>query len=169
MKDERRLHPRIPVNPEFVPVVQGDGCFVQDLSPGGVFVRTADQHPVGSVLRLRFSVLVDDVSVFDVKARVARHSPADPKGLGVEFVDMDSKTKDELERVLALSGLRHQWEEGAEVSRQEWDAAQRALRPASAASQVEFAAAPPLAAVAGGGLAGADDAVSRVFHDESGD
>lgn len=142
MKDERRIHPRIPVNPEFVPVVQSDGFFVQDLSTNGLFLRTADDLPVDSVLRLRFSVLVDDVFVFDLKARVARQSSSHPKGLGVEFVDVEPSTKARLEQVLRLSGLRHRWEEGAEVSRQDWDEAQKALRPGekAAASAVEFAA-----------------------------
>lgn len=168
MKDERRIHPRIPVNPEFVPVVQGDGFYVQDLSSSGLFLRTADKHRVGSILRLRFSVLVDDVFVFDVKARVARTTQSHPAGMGVEFVDLEPETKQRLEKVLRLSGLRHSWEEGAEVTRQDWDAAQKALRPSSA-SAVEFGGAVPAQKraelVKPGALSDADeDEVTRIFH-----
>lgn len=144
MIDERRIQPRIPVNPEFVPVIQSEGFFVQDLSTTGLFLRTKAVYPVDSVLRLRFSVLVDDVFVFDLQARVARIHEGHPAGLGMELIDVDAKTKAEIEQVLRLSKLRHRWEEGAEVTRQAWDEAQRALRAErGSASAVEFAPGRP--------------------------
>lgn len=165
MEKERRIYPRIPVNPEFVPVVQGDGFFVQDLSPSGVFVRSEEEHPVGSLLRLRFSVMVDDVCVFDVKGRVTRsNSQSHPSGFGVEFVELEPETKREIERVLHLCKLRHSWEEGQDVTRQDWDEAQRALRPA-AASAVEFA----LGAAPSPPKRPQEDEVTRVFYYEGKD
>lgn len=178
MIDERRIQPRIPVNPEFVPVVQAEGFYVQDLSTTGLFLRTKVEHPVGSVLRLRFSVLVDDVFVFDLQARVARLSSTDPVGMGVEFIDLPAQTKAQIEKVLQLSKLRHRWEEGAEVTRQAWDEAQKALRAerGSMASAVEFAPAgvaateaakPELAkaqAQQSAESSAGDDEVTRVFE-----
>lgn len=169
MKQERRQQPRIPVNPEFAPVVGEEGIFAQDLSEQGVFLRTLEVHPVGTQLRVRFSVLADDVFVFDLKAEVRRCCESHPRGLGLRFIDLSPAHRTELKRVLALSDLRHRWEEGAEVSRGEWDKVQKALRQLDSkaeASSVEFGALKPPSREP---KAVDEDEVTRVFYYEGKD
>ncbi len=97
-EDERRRGDRVPINDEFARL---DGStWVSDLSLGGVFVHTAELLPVGSMIDLRFSILLDDPLVIEAYGRVVRHSHK-PRGMGVQFAALSGETSARIEQVLA--------------------------------------------------------------------
>lgn len=80
--DDRRRAGRFRVNAEFS--AAGAFRYVSDLSESGVFVHGPTAPAVGSAVRLRFTLLLDDPVVIEAEGRVARHQ-AEPPGIGVEF------------------------------------------------------------------------------------
>lgn len=95
--DERRGGDRIPINDEFS---RDTSTWVSDLSRGGVFVHSAELLPVGSLIELRFTVVIDDLAVIEAVAKVVRHSRR-PQGMGVEFVSLSDETAANIEAVLS--------------------------------------------------------------------
>jgi Tfp pilus assembly protein PilZ len=96
--DERRRGERIPINQEFG---RGPGeTWVSDLSLGGVFVHTDALLPVGSLIELRFTILLDDPVVIEAFGKVVRHSHK-PHGMGVQFAAMQPEMSERIEEVLA--------------------------------------------------------------------
>jgi hypothetical protein len=81
---ERRRDERVPINNEFARLADDSTTWVSDLSEGGVFVHSRDQLPIGSLIELRFTVLLDDPVVIEATGTVARHS-LHPRGMGVAF------------------------------------------------------------------------------------
>lgn len=96
---ERRRAERVPVNHELGEGLGEGGTWVSDLSSTGVFVHTDEPIPVGSIIDLRFTVLLDDPVVIEVQARVVRHGQ-DPRGLGVEFIEPSDDNRARIEAVL---------------------------------------------------------------------
>jgi Tfp pilus assembly protein PilZ len=96
--DERRRGERIPINQEFS---RGPGeTWVSDLSLGGVFVHTDTLLPVGSLIELHFTILLDDPVVIEAFGTVVRHSHK-PRGMGVQFAAMHPEMSERIEEVLA--------------------------------------------------------------------
>jgi Tfp pilus assembly protein PilZ len=95
--DERRRSERVPINEEF----SNDGStWVSDLSIGGVFVHTNELLPIGMVVELRFTVLLDDPVVIEAVGKVARHSRR-PIGIGVQFSTLVPEMRERVEQVLS--------------------------------------------------------------------
>jgi Tfp pilus assembly protein PilZ len=95
--DERRRAERVPINEEF----SGDeSTWVSDLSIGGVFVHTNELLPIGMVVELRFTVLLDDPLVIEAVGKVVRHSRR-PSGIGVQFSTLEPQMRERVEQVLA--------------------------------------------------------------------
>ncbi|MFO7566733.1 MAG: PilZ domain-containing protein [Enhygromyxa sp.] len=97
--DERRRGERIPINDEFGSGAPGT-TWVSDLSLGGVFVHTEELLPVGSMIELRFTVLIDDPVVIEAFGKVVRHSHK-PRGMGVQFAAMRPEMTLRIEDVLS--------------------------------------------------------------------
>lgn len=95
--DERRHCERVPINEEFS---GDDSTWVSDLSVGGVFVHTRELVPIGIVVELRFTVLLDDPVVIEATGKVVRHS-RHPPGIGVQFNTLSEQMRDRIEQVLA--------------------------------------------------------------------
>jgi hypothetical protein len=96
----RRRAERVPVNAAFSEL--GDVTYVSDLSQSGVFVHTSDLLPVGAEIELRFTVVLDDPVVLLGRGRVVRHQ-AEPRGMGIEFLQLEPETVLRLEDVVARS------------------------------------------------------------------
>jgi Tfp pilus assembly protein PilZ len=96
----RRRAERVPVNAAFSEL--GDVTYVSDLSEHGVFVHTDDLLAVGDEIELRFTVVLDDPVVFLGRGRVVRHQQ-DPKGMGIEFLELSPETMLRLGDVVARS------------------------------------------------------------------
>ena len=123
MITERRRHPRVEINSEFLDVDTGTTPHAQNLSLRGVFLRTDADLPLGAELQVRFSVVVDDFVVISARGRVV-HRSVSPRGVGVEFLELRPEMRAELNRVIRLKDVRDRWESGEHVSSEEWDFAQ---------------------------------------------
>ncbi len=90
---KNRRHVRIPLPIGVWVAWQGDGLErtvskVQDLSLGGVFIATAEPPPMGTVLKLLFSMPEGEVRITAVVRSVR---PGE--GMGVKFTDMTGKDR----------------------------------------------------------------------------
>jgi Tfp pilus assembly protein PilZ len=95
--DERRRSERVPINEEFS---NDESTWVSDLSIGGVFVHTSELLPIGMIVELRFTVLLDDPLVIEAVGKVMRHSRR-PSGIGVQFSTLAPHMRERVEQVLA--------------------------------------------------------------------
>lgn len=95
--DERRRAERVPINEEFS---SDESTWVSDLSIGGVFVHTQELLPIGMIVELRFTVLLDDPQVIEAIGKVVRHSRR-PSGIGVQFSTLTALMRERVEQVLA--------------------------------------------------------------------
>lgn len=98
--DERRRSERIPINEEFSSDGSTSSTWVSDLSIGGVFVHTNELLPIGMIVELRFTVLLDDPLVIEAVGKVVRHSRR-PIGIGVQFSTLAPQMRERVEQVLA--------------------------------------------------------------------
>ncbi len=85
--NDRRRAERVPVNAQFAGIA-GGSRYVSDLSEYGVFVHADETLPIGSVVDLQFTVLLDDPVLLRGRGRIVRRQHH-PPGMGVEFIDLD--------------------------------------------------------------------------------
>ncbi len=89
----RRRHPRtsVELELELASVDQLLTLYTRDVSAGGMFIVTDLELSLGARLRVEVHHPADG-STFSLEARVRRVAvPPEPRGLGVEFVDMDEQ------------------------------------------------------------------------------
>lgn len=109
MKDERlfggqRREPRITVNHEFRDVDSFIMEYVQNISKSGVFIKSEDPLPVGTVVNLRFTVIMDELETIEGVGKVVWVSPPggyETPGMGVVFTDLPSYSNRLIKRLLA--------------------------------------------------------------------
>jgi uncharacterized protein (TIGR02266 family) len=94
---------RLAVNLEFDSLAKFTS-YVSNISQTGCFMRTRDPWPVGTNLRLRFTVLLDDPEVLEADGEVVRVSER-PRGMGLKFVKLDAGARLLINRLLARSRL----------------------------------------------------------------
>lgn len=87
---ERRLHPRIPVSVRVRVQYTGQefAALSVNLSAGGVFMDTDHRLPVGTRVRLVFTVPIIAKYPIRAEGEVVRLGPAGRAGLAVRFVDI---------------------------------------------------------------------------------
>lgn len=99
MSDKRR-EPRVHINLEFSSLEEFLHEYAMNVSQSGVFIRTAEVLPVGTQVRLKFTVIVDDFETIEGWGEVVRSIEAEDSptpGMGVVF----TKLTPESEQVLA--------------------------------------------------------------------
>jgi hypothetical protein len=96
---DRRRDERVPINNEFARVADDAATWVSDLSEGGVFVHSREQLPIGSLIELRFTVLLDDPIMIEATGTVVRHS-LHPRGMGVAFAGVSPEMVGRIQEVL---------------------------------------------------------------------
>jgi len=76
--------------------------YSSDVSVGGMFIRTVDARPVGTTVYLQFR-LDDGSRLIEGLARVVHVNPPEhpAPGMGVEFVDLDWRSRQLVEDILA--------------------------------------------------------------------
>ena len=72
---EKRRDQRLQVNREFKSIEEFITEYVTNLSSVGAFIRTDDPLPVGTLVDLRFTVIVDDFESIDGIGEVVRVVP----------------------------------------------------------------------------------------------
>lgn len=107
---EKRHEPRVEVNREFTSFSEFVREYALNLSHSGVFIRTAEALPVGTQVKLRFTVIVDDFETIEGTGEVVRTvDPQDSEepGVGVVFTSLTSESRDVLARLFTRSGAGH--------------------------------------------------------------
>lgn len=133
---DRRRAERIPINTEFA--AMPSATYISDLSEYGVFVHTDEPAAMGTKLKLRFTVLLDDPVIIAAEGRVVRHQH-DPQGMGIEFTELDPETILRINDVVSRQRPR---DSGPPLAREgeaddELDAAQTLLRGEKASAGLD--------------------------------
>src|SRR5688572_13856309 len=85
--NDRRRGERVPVNAQLA-TVAASSRYVSDLSEYGVFVHGDESLPIGSIVDLQFTVVLDDPVLLRGRGRVVRKQRM-PLGMGIEFIDLE--------------------------------------------------------------------------------
>ena len=104
---EKRRDHRLRVNREFQSIEEFITEYVTNLSSAGAFIRTDDPLPVGTLVDLRFTVIVDDFESIDGVGEVVRVVPpgsGEPAGMAVVFTELTNSSKKLIEHLLIRSG-----------------------------------------------------------------
>ena len=97
--DSRRQEPRLTINKEFDSFDQFVREYVTNISRSGVFIKTAEPLGVGSIVNLRFTVVMDDIETIEGEGEVVRVE-SNPSGMGVVFRKLDSYSQGLVEKLL---------------------------------------------------------------------
>lgn len=95
--DGKRAEERITINKEFESFDAFIQEYVTNISRSGVFVRAQSPLPVGTEVRLCFSVIMDDIETIEGVGEVVR---VDKDGMGVVFRELSAYSKDLIDKLL---------------------------------------------------------------------
>jgi len=87
------------INKEFDSFDQFVREYVTNISRSGVFIKTATPLPVGSLVNLRFTVVMDDIETIEGEGEVVRVEE-NPSGMGVVFRKLGNYSQRLVERLL---------------------------------------------------------------------
>lgn len=94
-----RHEPRVTINKEFDSFDQFIQEYVTNISRSGVFIKTKQPLPVGTMVNLRFTVIMDDIETIEGEGEVVRVE-TDPPGMGVVFRQLSSYSQKLIEKLL---------------------------------------------------------------------
>jgi molecular chaperone DnaK len=78
--------------------------YAADVSVGGMFVRTRDPRPIGTMIYLQFT-LKDGIRLIEALGKVVRVvSGGDEPGMGIEFVNLDEDSREMVEAIVRERG-----------------------------------------------------------------
>ncbi|MBM4360488.1 MAG: PilZ domain-containing protein [Deltaproteobacteria bacterium] len=98
-----RKDERVTINQEFESFDATVSEYVSNISRSGVFVKARTPLRVGTKVKLRFTVLLDDVEIIEGIGRVVR-AVEDPPGMGLEFVELTPASRDVIDRLFPAAG-----------------------------------------------------------------
>jgi uncharacterized protein (TIGR02266 family) len=110
---ERRRHPRTPlsilVQFRFNTFEDFLAEYSVNISPGGIFIRTDEPQPEGSMIYLQFS-LKDGSRLIEGMGKVVRviptAAPGATAGMGIEFVNFDDESMQLINEICASRGAK---------------------------------------------------------------
>src|SRR6185503_7781507 len=94
-----RQYERVTINKAFDSFDQFIQEYVTNISRSGVFTKTKQPLPIGTLVNLRFSVIMDDVESIEGEGEVVRVE-SDPPGMGVVFRNLSSYSQNLIEKLL---------------------------------------------------------------------
>ena len=94
-----RQEARVTINKAFDSFDQFIQEYVTNISRSGVFIKTKQPLPVGTIVNLRFSVIMDDVESIEGEGEVVRVE-TDPPGMGVVFRKLSNYSQNLIEKLL---------------------------------------------------------------------
>ena len=97
-----RREERVTINKEFESFDAFIQEYVTNISKTGVFIKSQQPLPVGTLVNLRFTVIMDDIETIEGVGEVVRVE-ADPPGMGVLFRELSTYSKDLIEKLLTKS------------------------------------------------------------------
>jgi hypothetical protein len=123
--NDRRRGERVPINAQFAGVAS-KSRYVSDLSEYGVFVHAEESLPIGSIVDLQFTVVLDDPVLLRGRGRIVRKQ-RHPPGVGIEFIDLEPEMILRINDVVTRQRPR---DSGPPVPHATDDAAQTLIRAA---------------------------------------
>ncbi len=100
-----RRDARVTINKEFESYEAFITEYVTNISRTGAFVRSKDPLPIGTLVNLRFTVIMDDIETVEGIGEVVRVHD-DPPGMGVVFTELSSYSKGLIDRLLTHKTAR---------------------------------------------------------------
>ncbi len=97
--DNQRGDKRVTINKEFNSIDAFISEYVANISRTGVFIASRQPLPVGTLVNLSFSVLIDGVQTIEGTGEVVRVE-ADPPGMGLVFRELSSTSETIISRLL---------------------------------------------------------------------
>jgi hypothetical protein len=95
----KRSDERVTINKEFESFDAFIQEYVTNISRTGVFIKSHNVLPVGTLVNLRFTVIMDDIETIEGVGEVVRVEK-DPLGMGVVFRELSTYSKDLIEKLL---------------------------------------------------------------------
>ena len=96
---QKRSDERVTINKEFESFDAFIQEYVTNISRTGVFIKSQKPLPVGTLVNLRFTVIMDDIESIDGVGEVVRVD-TEPPGMGVVFRELSTYSKDLIEKLL---------------------------------------------------------------------
>lgn len=97
--DEQRVEERVTINKEFESFDAFIHEYVTNISRSGAFVKSKEPLPVGTLVNLRFTVIMDDIETIEGVGEVVRVQH-DPPGMGVVFTELSQYSKHLIDSLL---------------------------------------------------------------------
>jgi hypothetical protein len=94
-----RRDERLTINKEFDSFDQFIQEYVTNISASGVFIKSKTPLEVGTLVNLRFTVIMDDIETIMGTGRVVRVSD-DPSGMGVVFEKLSEYSQNLISKLL---------------------------------------------------------------------
>ena len=96
---DKRTGERVTINKEFESFDAFIQEYVTNISRTGVFIKTQQPLAVGTLVNLRFTVIMDDIESIEGVGQVVRVE-SEPPGMGVVFRELSAYSKDLIEKLL---------------------------------------------------------------------
>lgn len=94
-----RQEQRLTINKEFDSFDQFIEEYVTNISRSGVFIKSKDPLPIGTLVNLRFTVIMDDIETIEGVGEVVRVETS-PPGMGVVFRELSNYSQTLLTKLL---------------------------------------------------------------------
>ena len=94
-----RKEERLTINKEFDSFDQFVREYVTNISRSGVFIKTAEPLRVGSMVDLKFTIVMDEVETIEGEGEVVRVE-SNPSGMGVVFRKLGQYSQNLVEKLL---------------------------------------------------------------------
>lgn len=94
-----RSDDRVTINKEFDSFDQFIQEYVTNISRTGIFIKTKTPLPIGTVVNLRFTVIMDGIESVEGEGEVVRVD-AEPAGMGVVFRNLSSYSRGLIDKLL---------------------------------------------------------------------
>jgi uncharacterized protein (TIGR02266 family) len=95
----KRQEERVTINKEFDSFDQFIQEYVTNISRSGVFIKTNEPLPIGTIVNLRFTVIMEAIETIEGEGEVVRVEQ-DPAGMGVVFRKLSSYSEALIEKLL---------------------------------------------------------------------
>lgn len=102
MTDAGRDQERVTINKEFESFDAFIHEYVTNISRSGVFIRSKAPLEIGTLVNLRFTVIMEDIETIEGTGEVVRVED-DPPGMGVVFTELTTYSQGLIERLLTRS------------------------------------------------------------------
>ena len=94
---EKRAGDRLTINKEFESFEAFVQEYVTNISRTGVFIKSQSAPAVGTLVNLRFTVIMDDIETIEGIGEVVR---VEKDGMGVVFRELSAYSKDLIDKLL---------------------------------------------------------------------